>query len=470
MSSDDGRHEQDPLAPEGADRRDDRRGEPRDADRYGQYGRAPQYGQYGHPPQAPQHGQPAQPPQAPQYGQYGQPYPAPPPGQTPQPPEAGRYGQYGQQVPAAPDQWQTWSGAQQAPGSGPQAQWGTQSGWGSSPAAPQTAPAYGQYGPAAGQHVPRGFGGAVQPGIVPLRPLNVGEILDGGFRAIRANPKVMFGLSLLVMGATAVIEAVVLALFLGQAIPLLDASTSPEALSALGAGSALGMVATGIGVYIASIVLTALLIISVSQSVIGRVATVGEVWANARGQVWRLVGLTVLLGLGWVVVVVAITVLAVLLVSGIVAALGDAAPAVAVMVVLLIVLGAVVGAAFFAVRLTLSAPALMLERTGVLASLRRSWSLTRGHFWRIFGALALAVIIVSVISYALMIPLSLGMAFVGDDMTAIVATMIVSTVVSVLISALTTPFLAAVLALVYIDVRMRKEGLDVELARAAEAR
>jgi len=458
MSSDEGRQrEQDQPAPEGAGRRDDARG-PADADRYGQYGQSPQYGQY---------------------GQYG-PAPSQP---TPQPqpaePQAARYGQYGQQPAAAPSQWQTGQPAPQAPWAGQQTQpwgdpqpWGTQqSGWGTSPAGvPQTAPAYGQYGPSAGQHVPRGFGGAAQPGIVPLRPLNVGEILDGGFRAIRANPKVMFGLSLLVMGVTAVIEAVVLALFLGQAIPLLDSAASPEALSALGVGSALGMLATGIGVYVASIVLTALLIVSVSQSVIGRVATVGEVWTNARGQVWRLVGLTLLLGLGWVVVVVAITVLAVLLVSGIVAALGDAAPAVAVIVVLLVVLAAVVGAAFFAVRLTLSAPALMLERTGVMGALKRSWSLTRGHFWRIFGALALAVIIVSVISYALMIPLSLGMAFVDNQMTAMVVTMIVSTVISVLISALTTPFLAAVLALVYIDVRMRKEGLDVELARAAEAR
>ncbi|WP_418605909.1 glycerophosphoryl diester phosphodiesterase membrane domain-containing protein [Georgenia sp. SUBG003] len=133
-----------------------------------------------------------------------------------------------------------------------------------------------------------------------------------------------------------------------------------------------------------------------------------------------------LLGVGWVVVVVAIAVLTALLVGGIVAALGDAAPAVAVIVVLLVILAAVVGAAFFAVRLTLSAPALMLERTGVLESLRRSWSLTRGHFWRIFGSLALAVVIVSVISYALMIPLSLGMAFTGTDMTAMVVTMIVS--------------------------------------------
>jgi hypothetical protein len=415
-----------------------------------------QYGQDGTP--VPRYGAPA--PE--RYGQYG----ADAAG-------SGRYGQYG--APAAGTSQYGQHGTDPVPGAGQygaQAPWGVQQpgGWGISPA-PQSAPVYGQYGSAAAQQVPRGFGGAAQPGIVPLRPLNVGEILDGGFRAIRANPKVMFGLSLLVMGATAVIEAVVLGLLVGGALPLLDPTSSPESMAAIGVGSVLGALATGIGVYIASIILTAILIISVSQSVIGRVATVGEVWANAKGQVWRLVGLTLLLGVGWVVVVVGLVLLAVLLGSGAVAAFGDAAPVLVALVIFVLVLAALVGMAFFAVRLTLSAPALMLERTGVIESLRRSWSLTRGHFWRIFGSLALATIIISVISYALMIPVSLGMAFMGgEEVTAFMITMVVSTVLQVLLSALTTPFLAAVLALVYIDVRMRKEGLDVELARAAEVR
>ena len=36
---------------------------------------------------------------------------------------------------------------------------------------------------------------ALQPGIIPLRPLGMGEIYDGAFRAVRANPRVMFGLA-----------------------------------------------------------------------------------------------------------------------------------------------------------------------------------------------------------------------------------------------------------------------------------
>ncbi|MCK6212066.1 glycerophosphoryl diester phosphodiesterase membrane domain-containing protein [Georgenia sp. EYE_87] len=452
MSSDEGRQPRpdEAAAPAGAGQPDPwgdgRYAAPPGGDQSDQYNH---YGQYGVPPA---HG----PVQHGEYGQYGQ-YGGHGLYGPPSPPAQGQYTGNGQQ--ARPDGW---SAGQQAP-------WGGQpGGWGAAP--PPSAPVYGQYGSADAQRVPRGFGGAAQPGIVPLRPLNVGEILDGGFRAIRANPKVMFGLSLLVMGATAVIEAVVLGLLIGGALPLLDPTASPESMAALGAGSVVGGLATAVGVYIASIVLTAILIISVSQSVIGRVATAGEVWANAKGQVWRLVGLTLLLGVGWVVVVVGLAVVATLLGGGAVAAFGDSAPVLVALVIFVLVVAALVGMAFFAVRLTLAAPALMLERTGVVESLRRSWSLTRGHFWRIFGSLALALIIISVISYALMIPVTVGMAFIGDEMTAIVVTLVVSTVLQVLLSALTTPFLAAVLALVYIDVRMRKEGLDVELARAAEVR
>jgi hypothetical protein len=38
---------------------------------------------------------------------------------------------------------------------------------------------------------------------------------------------------------------------------------------------------------------------------------------------------------------------------------------------------------------------------------------------------------------------------------------------SVIAQTITTPFIALVTVLVYIDQRMRKEGMDIELARAA---
>jgi hypothetical protein len=38
----------------------------------------------------------------------------------------------------------------------------------------------------------------VKPGVIPLRPLGVGEILDGAVTTIRRNPGPMLGLSAIV--------------------------------------------------------------------------------------------------------------------------------------------------------------------------------------------------------------------------------------------------------------------------------
>ena len=50
---------------------------------------------------------------------------------------------------------------------------------------------------------------ALQPGIIPLRPLGMGEIYDGAFRAVRANPRVMFGLAALVVTVAVILQSVI---------------------------------------------------------------------------------------------------------------------------------------------------------------------------------------------------------------------------------------------------------------------
>ncbi|KAE8762191.1 glycerophosphoryl diester phosphodiesterase membrane domain-containing protein [Georgenia thermotolerans] len=442
-----------------------------------QPGGPPQYGQYGAYDE-----QATQPVPQPSSGGAGQ-QPAPPPygaGQQPDPPRYGQYGAYGEQatqpVPQPQQYGQYGSYGQPAPGPqygasapGAQPQYGQHGTYGQQAPGPQYGQ-YGQYGAGFPQAPPAGFGGAAQPGIVPLRPLNVGEILDGAFRSIRANPKVMFGLSLVVMAVLSVIQAIFVGVFVNQAMPFMSSTATPEELAALGVGSSIGYLAASIAISLASVVLTGLLIISVSQSVLGRVISIHDLWAQAKGQVWRLIGLTVLLGLIGLAVAVVVTVVAVLLIGGVVAAGGSGGgTAVAVLLTLLLVFGAVIFGVFLAVRLGLAAPVLMLERSGVGDSLKRSWALTRQQFWRIFGILALAYIIVGVLNSVLLVPLSVIGALVGPSGALSGTMLVVSSVVSVLISALTTPFLSAVLALVYIDVRMRKEALDVELARAAEA-
>ena len=67
-------------------------------------------------------------------------------------------------------------------------------------------PGYGQ--PPPGQW-PRFSEAAPKPGVIPLRPLGVGEILDGAFASIRRNPKAILGLAAVVMTISAVISATI---------------------------------------------------------------------------------------------------------------------------------------------------------------------------------------------------------------------------------------------------------------------
>ena len=55
-----------------------------------------------------------------------------------------------------------------------------------------------------------------KPGIVPLRPLGLGDLYDGAFTAIRRNPKPMVGLAALVSTAALVVPAII-TLLLAQA-------------------------------------------------------------------------------------------------------------------------------------------------------------------------------------------------------------------------------------------------------------
>ena len=55
---------------------------------------------------------------------------------------------------------------------------------------------------------------------------------------------------------------------------------------------------------------------------------------------------------------------------------------------------AIVGVGLFVgTRLALLNPVVIDDRLGVLASLKRAWALTKGSFWRLFGFLAIVLVV-----------------------------------------------------------------------------
>jgi membrane-anchored glycerophosphoryl diester phosphodiesterase (GDPDase) len=122
----------------------------------------------------------------------------------------------------------------------------------------------------------------------------------------------------------------------------------------------------------------------------------------------------------------------------------------------------------------------MLERTSIAQAIRRSWGLTDQVFWKMLGTLLLVTVIINVASSIVTAPVqvigSLLPALLAPtgDVGAMIATAavlyLVLIMVSLVISAIALVIQSATTALLYIDQRMRKEGLDLELARYVEAR
>ncbi len=285
---------------------------------------------------------------------------------------------------------------------------------------------------------------------VPMRPLGVGDILDGAFRVLSRNPRAILGLS----AVFAVIQAVVVGVFqfllyrdFGQVKVTTTAdgtSTSSNAGPLLGELTSIFSIVV-IGALLGA-VLTGMLTAIVTQDVLGTKLSMGQAWGRARTKIWPLLGLA--------------------LVTTALEALG---------LIPLFVIGVWLWGIW-----AVAVPAMMVEGTTVRASLARSTQLVRGLFWRVWGIRALGWLIVAVIGEFVTIPFAvLGLIISGSGLSNLAgngdsglptAVLLLTSVGSVISLTFTAPIKAAIDALLYVDLRMRKEGLDLVLQQQAAQR
>jgi len=300
--------------------------------------------------------------------------------------------------------------------------------------------------------------------VVPLRPLALGEILDGAIKVVRQHPRPTLGLS-------AVIALVVTLLNIGTVL-LLDSSLlrggrgfgQPQPVldsNELAAGVASG-IAPQVLSFLAGLVLTGALITVVGRAVQGQAAPTGEVWAAVRPRLIALLGLALLTGL----LVMAPTALAVAAAVGLFLAAGDST----LLLGIPLVIAGVAATLYLYGRLALGPGVLVLEKAGVTQSLRRSSALVRGSWWRVFGILLLTLVIAGMLAAVIGVPIVVVATVVvgggGDPTLLLIAQQVAGGLAAVLVS----PFSAGVRALLYVDQRMRREGLDVALRAAVESR
>jgi hypothetical protein len=302
----------------------------------------------------------------------------------------------------------------------------------------------------------------------------VSEILDGAFTAVRRNPRATLGLGAMIMTIYGIVAAIAEPSAVGgfsafSRIGSNQAQSQAELnhqLNSFG-HQLVGLLVTYLTLIVASQLLTGMLTVVIGRSVLGDRVTVGQAWRQTLPRLPAMLGAMVLF-LGAIVVMWAVFVgLGVFFGAGLNAS------------------GAVLGGYFIIVGIIvlcltvwlwtsflLANQVVVLERAGPVRALARSWRLVRRSWWRVFGISLLAGLIVGITGTILQLPFSVPAGMItshaGTPLHPPLLAVIIGTVGMIVARTVTGALQAGVYVLLYVDLRMRKEGLDMALRTATD--
>jgi len=297
-------------------------------------------------------------------------------------------------------------------------------------------------------------------GEIPLRPLSVSETLDAALAVLRRSPRAVLGPAAAMVAVLQVLVTVTGYFFIGGS----DEYTPNLLLRSVGEQFTLA----GVGAVASALIvltLAGLLAPAIARSFFGQPVTFRGVWRDVRPRLKGLAAVTAALGLG-VPLLGALALAPFVVVAGTGGSTGAA--------VLLGVLGlplALVVTVWLYTRYVLAAPAVVLERGGVRTAFTASARLVGGQWWRTFMILLLTVVLTSFMGLILQVPFLVGgLLLFGAEPQGwqAVAALAVDTLGKIASWTVTAPFDAAVIALLYLDRRHRREGLDLELQQRDE--
>lgn len=334
--------------------------------------------------------------------------------------------------------------------------------------APQNAPRAQQWGL-----------GDPKPGVIPLRPLQIGELFEGTFRAMRSNPSVVFGFTLVVVLIVAVITAIISSLTVdsvfNKLFPLIDQTDEDPTvlidfilsdLSSIATNLGINAVTTTVLLTISTVLVTGVLCATVQDAVLGRACTLAEAWNQIKSRV----GVLSLYGLLLSIPSIAIGALMIFVLTQLGSAQESDMQRIVIMVLVATVAALIFSLVylFLLIRLLYVEIVIVIERSGLIDSIKRSWKLTKGSFWRTFGRYALIyILLTALVSVASgVVGAVTGLLALTGSPTILFVSSVLGTTIA---QAITLPVVACFTTLMYVDERMRKENLGPALAQAARA-
>jgi hypothetical protein len=297
-----------------------------------------------------------------------------------------------------------------------------------------------------------------------LRPLGVGDIVDRVFSVYRGRPILFIALSavpylalFLVIGGIALSLGsllVPLGPFIDSLSDSLTVTTgtrpnvpiTPEIGTAIVALVVLGVIAVLVSVLFLSVQIGSL-VDAASARYMGRETTVGASFRAGLKVAPKIIATGLLLFFSLTVGWIALFFLVAVANNALIATVG--------------ILGGLVATVFVFASWLVAPVVAALEPVGPLHAVRRSWWLSNGHRWRILGLQILLVVLQAVLST--LISFIFIAAFISDAFVRVV----LQNIVNVIATVLWAPIEWGTFTILYFDLRVRKEALDLQLAAEA---
>jgi hypothetical protein len=261
-----------------------------------------------------------------------------------------------------------------------------------------------------------------------LRPLGVGEILDVAIKAYARNARTLITIAAIVGVPFELLSGVI----------QLSVASSPDQVGSFGVSTGgmtgsvsraqvAGLVVTGLIGFLVTLVVTAATVKAIGDAYLGREPSVRDSLLFAVRRTRSLLWLYLLEGVGLTFAFIA------LFVPGI----------------------------WLWVAWSVATPVLLIEDVRGSRALRRSFRLVRRRWWPTFAVQVMALVIVGVASFVAS-GLLTAIPLAVDD-SSVLLRVIASTLASAFAVALVQPVQGAITTILYFDLRVRKEGLDVAL-------
>lgn len=221
---------------------------------------------------------------------------------------------------------------------------------------------------------------------------------------------------------------------------------TPQVAAALFTLVVIGVVASLISVLFLSVQIGSL-VDAAAARYLGRETTIGASFRAGLRVAPKIIGTGLLLFfsllIGWLVLFVILVIAR----NAIVATLG--------------ILGGLIVTVFVFASWLVAPVVAAIEPVGPIHAVRRSWWLSNGHRWRILGLQILLAVLQAVLSTLI------SFIFVASFISDAVVRVVLQNIVNVVATVLWAPVEWGTFTVLYFDLRVRKEALDLQLAAEA---